>query len=102
MELRALLVAGTITGILTFSKKGEGLDLCDGPDDMPVCGPDGRAALDSARTYSHLSTAFFLVGGGLVVTGVIWKLKTGRTDDQPAVTGWITGDGGGFAWQRTW
>ena len=99
----ALLLTGTITGIVTLSKRSDGIALCEGPESALVCGPEGRAALDSARTLSHVTTAFFVIGTGLVVTGVIWKLQErNKKPDRPQVTGWISGAGGGFALERTW
>ena len=68
-----------------------------------MCGPEGRAKLDSARTLSHVTTGLFVVGAGLVVTGVIWKLQErNKAGDRPAITGWLTGSGGGFAVERAW
>lgn len=98
-----LLLTGTITGILTLTKKSDGVDLCDGPEDDLTCPPEGAAKLDTARTLSHVTTAFFVIGTGLVVTGVIWKLQErDKKPDRPTVTGWISGEGGGFALEHTW
>lgn len=99
----ALILTGTITGILTLSKRSDGVALCEGPETALMCGPEGRDTLDSARTLSHVTTAFFVIGTGLVVTGVIWKLQErNKKPDRPQLTGWISGAGGGFALERTW
>ncbi|GEM_PF-2264292 len=99
----ALLLTGTITGIVTLSRRSDGIALCEGPETALMCGPEGRAKLDSARTLSHVTTAFFVIGTGLVVTGVIWKLQErNKKPDRPQVTGWISGAGGGLALERTW
>ena len=99
----ALLVTGTVTGILTLSKRNDGIALCDGPKTALVCGPEGRDTLDSARTLSHVTTAFFVIGTGLVVTSVIWKLQQrDKKPDRPQLTGWVSGEGGGFALERAW
>src|SRR5262249_1127406 len=93
-----LILTGTITGILSLTKKSDGIALCSGPENALVCGPEGSAKLDTARTLTHVTTAFFVIGGGLIVTGVIWKLQErGKKPDRPQVTGWISGAGGGFA-----
>ncbi|MFN0251447.1 MAG: tetratricopeptide repeat protein [Kofleriaceae bacterium] len=112
----ALILTGTITGIVTLSKRTDGIALCEGPETALMCGPEGRAKLDSARTLSHVTTGLFVIGTGLIVTGLIWKLqergkKTEKVDERrarrpeqqrPRVTGWISGAGGGFALERTW
>jgi hypothetical protein len=99
----ALILTGTITGILTLSKRSDGIALCEGPETALVCGPEGRDTLDSARTLSHVTTAFFVIGTGLVVTGVIWKLQErNKKPDRPQLTGWISRTSGGFALERTW
>lgn len=98
-----LLLTGTITGIVTLAKKSSGVDLCDGPENDLMCPPEGAAKLDSARTLSHVTTAFFVIGTGLVVTGVIWKLQErNRKPERPQLTGWVSGSGGGFAVEHTW
>ncbi len=99
----ALILTGTITGILTLTKRSDGIALCEGPEDALMCPPEGASKLDSARTLSHVTTALFVVGGGLIVTGVIWKMQErNKKPDRPQVTGWISGAGGGFALEHTW
>jgi exonuclease VII small subunit len=99
----ALILTGTITGILTLSKRSDGIALCEGPETALMCGPEGRSTLDSARTLSHVTTGLFVIGTGLIVTGVIWKLQErNKKPERPQVTGWISGAGGGFALERTW
>jgi hypothetical protein len=98
-----LILTGTITGILSLTKKSDGIALCTGPQKALVCGPEGSAKLDTARTLTHVTTALFVIGGGLIVTSVIWKLQErSKKPDRPVVTGWICGAGGGFALEHAW
>ncbi len=63
------LVVGTVTGIMSMSKKREVDRECAGS----ACTPEGKAAADSGRTLGNVSTVAFGVGVvGLGAGVVLW------------------------------
>jgi hypothetical protein len=90
-----------ITGIVTLKKKSSGLDMCDQSQAPVECTKAGQDKLDSARTWSHVTTALFVIGAAGVGAGVYLYLKKPKPD-QPVVTGWATSSGGGLVLERAW
>ncbi|HEY4178922.1 MAG TPA: tetratricopeptide repeat protein [Kofleriaceae bacterium] len=90
-----------ITGIVTLKKKSSGLDMCDQGQEPVECTKAGQDKLDSARTWSHVTTALFVIGAAGVGAGVYLYLKKPKPD-QPVVTGWATSSGGGLVVERAW
>ncbi len=60
------LLVGTITGIVTLSKRNHALERCDRVDTTLVCDSPGAVnQLDTAQTLSHVTTGLFVIGLGL-------------------------------------
>jgi hypothetical protein len=94
------VVAGTVTGVLSLSKKSTLSSECPNH----ICGPSSYGALDSATLFATLSDVSFAVAGaGAVVTVV--SILVGHRDGAPAtppastglrVTPWFSGDSAGL------
>lgn len=60
------LVLGTITGIVTLSKRNHALERCERTDGTLVCDSQGAVnQLDTAQSLSHVTTGLFAIGLGL-------------------------------------
>ena len=103
------LVLGTAFGIVALQDVSAAEDdpaLC--PDKQ--CSPEGREAIDSATTKSHVSTVSLAVGGAALVAGVVMAFASGASEpaetapNPPAlrVTPWLGPDvaGLGLSWQH--
>lgn len=82
---------GAIAGLVAIAKKGDLDDACTNK----LCGRDQWDALDSAKTWGTVSTAFFVIGGVALATGFIATITA-----KPSKTGAVTvtpvlGVGGG-------
>lgn len=60
------LLLGTITGIVTLSKRNHALESCETTGGTLICDNPGAVdQLDTARSLSHVTTALFVIGLGL-------------------------------------
>jgi hypothetical protein len=76
------LIFGTVTGIMTISKKNEGDENCN--DDLKLCNQRGFDANESARTLGVMSTVGFVVGAAGLGAGA-YLLLTSDSDEQVAL-----------------
>lgn len=99
---------GAVTGIVAIVMKK---DLDDRCDDERRCGPAEHDTLGAAKGWGNASTAFFVVGGAGILTGVIAAIvqprasttglqpttwKAGRARIEPWVSGGSVGVHGTF------
>jgi hypothetical protein len=68
-------VVGTIAGLAAMSGESE----LDKECPSKVCGRDQWDALDSARTWGNVSTAFFVVAGIALGTGLVSTMAAGSS-----------------------
>ena len=68
-------VVGTIAGIAAMSGEGDLDKACANK----ICGRDQWDALDSARTWGNVSTAFFVIAGVALGTGLVSTLASGSS-----------------------
>jgi hypothetical protein len=93
------LLAGAVTGVMVFAKKGTISDNCDGP----ACNTQGKSAADSAQTLATVSTVCFGVGIAGAGTAIVLMLLQSGKPKESARRGWIplvASDGSG-AWLGT-
>jgi hypothetical protein len=69
---------GAIAGIVALSDKSDLDKTCTDK----ICGVSDHSALDSARRWGNVSTAFFIVGGIGLAAGVIATLSAPRSSAQ--------------------
>lgn len=62
------LVAGSVFGLLAFSKHAEADRECQPPDHR-LCSAAGVSAGEDSRTFGNISTITFIAGGALLVGG---------------------------------
>lgn len=75
---------GAITGIVALSDKSDLDKKCTDK----ICGTEDHDALDSAKKWGNVSTAFFIIGGAGLMLGLIGTLTAPRVvsgQAQPAV-----------------
>ena len=69
----ALVVTGTIFGVVARGRYGDAKDLCGG--DIDVCEPSQLQAaqdkVDTARSAGNISTVMYVAGGAALVTGIV-------------------------------
>ncbi|MDF2696508.1 MAG: hypothetical protein K0S65_4891 [Labilithrix sp.] len=65
-------VIGTVAGLTAMSGEGDLEDECR----QKICGRDQWDALDSARTWGNVSTAFFILGGVALGAGLVSTLAS--------------------------
>lgn len=63
-------LVGTIAGVVAMSKENDLSEKCTDKN----CGPEYWDALDSAKTWGNVSTAFFIIGGLGLGTGIVATL----------------------------
>jgi hypothetical protein len=90
------VIAGTITGLMMFSKKSDLEAECTADK---VCPDSSRGTHDEASTFATLSTLSFAVAGGGAVVGVIGLLvrpSAKKETNAARIEPWIGLGGGGL------
>lgn len=100
-----LIATSLVFGIITLSKKSSALDKCEKIGGEWSCPPEGQDGLDSARTFSHISTAMFVIGAGALGAGIYLHFrdkKAAQSDTPPPVSAWASPTGAGVVWGASW
>lgn len=84
------VAAGTVTGILAYSRFGRATDHCD--EVAKECGPAGRDDLAASKTWGLLSTVGFGVGAAGAALGG-YGLMTAKPSGREAPVGVAVGPG---------
>ncbi|MEO8701130.1 MAG: tetratricopeptide repeat protein [Kofleriaceae bacterium] len=90
---------GLITGVATLRVKHAGVDRCSKDTGELICDDRGAELLDHARTLSHVTTGFMLVGAGLFATAVVLRVKSRHAS---ALSAWVAPASAGFAVRGAW
>jgi hypothetical protein len=93
------LLLTAIGGLVTLDKKSSGLDHCEETGTTLTCDQRGLDLLDSARTWSHVTTAAFLAGAGLAAATVYLELRWRKSKEAPVATAWADSSSVGVAVQ---
>ncbi len=72
-------VVGTVAGLAAISGKSD----LDKDCTSKICGRDQWPALDSAKTWGNVSTAFFIIGGAALGAGLVSTLASGSSKSPP-------------------
>ncbi|HHH29836.1 MAG TPA: hypothetical protein ENK57_16030 [Polyangiaceae bacterium] len=73
------LALGGVMGGLALGKRNALDDACPDPS---ACAADNRALEEDGRTFGHVATAGFVVGGVAAAAGVAWLLLALSEDDE--------------------
>ena len=91
------LVAGSITGVIAFSKTSTVKDECP----TKTCTPSQQSDIDAAKRFGTISTISFAVAGVGAIVGVVGLLSGGSREPAPSpsanVSWWIGPGSAGVA-----
>jgi tetratricopeptide (TPR) repeat protein len=85
------LLLGAVMGGLALDKRQKLDEACPDPTS---CASENRALEDDGRTFGHVSTAGFVVGGAAAAGGIAWLIYVLSQDDpgEPGVAFWSSAE----------